>query len=157
MANPDSEPPLLRPPDEIIDPNAARKLSLYDRIGGRPIVEEIIDRLYTAIETDPVLRSLFPEDLAPGRLHQQWYLEEWLGGEHRYTARRGSPRLGQRHQPFAITHQAAARWLGHMQTALDDAGVETTDLQSIMKGLQPLATHFVNAERSNLNRNARTP
>ncbi len=157
MANSDSEPPLVRPPDALIDPEAARMPNLYDRIGGRPVVEAIIDRLYTAIEADPTLRSLFPDDLAPGRLHQQWFFEEWLGGERRYTARRGSPRLGQRHQPFAITLQAATRWLGHMQKALDDAGVETADLQSIMQGLQPLATHFVSAEGSDPGRNARAP
>ena len=96
MANSDSEPPLVRPPDTLIDPEAAGKPNLYDRIGGRPVVEAIIDRLYTAIEADPTLRSLFPDDLAPGRLHQQWFFEEWLGGERRYTARRGSPRLGRR-------------------------------------------------------------
>ena len=157
MAEPDSDPPLVRPPDALIDPELARKPTLFDRIGGRPVVEAIIDRLYSAIEADPALRSLFPDDLAPGRLHQQWFFEEWLGGERRYTARRGSPRLGRRHQPFAITPQAATRWLGHMRKALDDAGVESAEVQEIMQGLQPLATHFVTAEGSDPERNTRAP
>ena len=157
MPDPDSEPPLVTPPDALIDPETARKPSLYDRIGGRPVVEAIIDRLYTAIEADPTLRALFPDDLGPGRRHQQWFFEEWLGGERRYTARRGSPRLGKRHQPFAITRQAATSWLGHMRKALDDAGLETADVQEIMQGLQPLATHFITAEGSDRGRNTRAP
>lgn len=33
----------------------------------------------------------------------------------------GHPALIGRHRPFPVTHQAAERWLQHMQNALDDS------------------------------------
>ncbi|KAF5200245.1 Two-on-two hemoglobin-3 [Thalictrum thalictroides] len=42
-----------------------------------------------------------------------------MGGPPLYSQRKGHPALIGRHRPFPVTHQAAERWLNHMQQALD--------------------------------------
>ncbi|CAD5329762.1 unnamed protein product [Arabidopsis thaliana] len=44
-----------------------------------------------------------------------------MGGPPLYSQRKGHPALIGRHRPFPVTHQAAERWLEHMQNALDDS------------------------------------
>ena len=137
------EQPALRP----IQPRtrARRQAALFERIGGRPTVERVVKDFYDRVELDPVLRPIFPGDLDEGRAKQLLFLEQWLGGEQRYSERYGHPRLRRRHFPFVIDDQAVGRWLKHMGDALRAAGVEEPEFAEIMAGLGPLAKHMANA------------
>jgi len=119
---------------------------LFDRLGGREGVQQIVDRFYDLVEADPELRPLFPEDMRAGREKQKWFFEQWFGGESLYSQRFGHPRLRRRHFPFVIDQKAAGRWLRHFNQALQDSGVTRTDIEEIMGGLGPLAHHMVNAD-----------
>lgn len=121
---------------------------LLARLGGRGRIERVIDRLYDHIESDPEVRTVFPADLDAGRAKQKLFFEQWLGGEPRYSQRYGSPRLRQRHMPFAISHRRAERWLNHMNAALRECGVNDGVADEIMEALRPLARHFVNQRAS---------
>ncbi len=35
--------------------------SLYERAGGTPFFEALVDRFYEGVESDPVLRPIYPE------------------------------------------------------------------------------------------------
>lgn len=118
---------------------------LLERIGGRATVERIVDEFYDRIETDELLRPMFPDDLAKGREKQKLFIEQWLGGEPRYSERFGHPRLRRRHFPFVIDERAAGRWLHHMTSAMRAVGLAEQELQEILAGLGPLARHMVNA------------
>jgi hemoglobin len=126
-------------------PGAAPVRSLFERIGGRAAVERIVDDFYNRIEADPDMRPIFPADMAPGREKQKLFMEQWLGGEPRYSDRFGHPRLRRRHFPFAIEERHAGRWLHHMTSAMRAAGVSDADVAEILAGLGPLAHHMVNA------------
>ena len=41
--------------------------TLYDRAGGQPWFDALVDRFYDGVEDDPVLRPHYPEDLGPGK------------------------------------------------------------------------------------------
>ena len=125
---------------------ARRQPALFERIGGREVVERVVDDFYDRVEADEVLRPIFPEELAAGREKQKLFLEQWLGGELRYSERYGHPRLRRRHFPFVIDGQAVGRWLKHMGDALRAAGVEESEFAEIMAGLGPLAKHMANAD-----------
>ncbi|MSQ41874.1 MAG: hypothetical protein EXR65_02415 [Dehalococcoidia bacterium] len=118
--------------------------TLFERAGGRAAVERIVERFYDRIERDPELRPLFPADLAAGLEKQRLFLEQWLGGEERYSQRYGHPRLRRRHFPFVISERAAGRWLRHMAEALREAGVPEDARAEMLAGLRPLAHHMVN-------------
>jgi truncated hemoglobin YjbI len=58
---------------------------LFERIGGQPTIDRLVDLLYQAIADDEQLRPLFPADLADGRQMQKLFFAEWLGGPRRYS------------------------------------------------------------------------
>lgn len=124
---------------------AERGPRLFERIGGRPAIERIVQEFYDRVERDDVLRPLFPPDLSEGRAKQALFLEEWLGGEARYSERYGHPRLRRRHFPFVIDQRAAGRWLRHMGEAFRAAGVGEQEVAEVFVDLGPLAKHMINA------------
>ena len=137
-------PPVPRQQSLVHEVGRPSPEPLLTRIGGRRIVERVIDRLYDHIESDPEVRVVFPADLDAGRAKQKLFFEQWLGGEPRYTQRYGSPRLRQRHMPFSISRRRAERWLHHMSAAMRECGVDDGLANEIMEALRPLARHFVN-------------
>ena len=127
---------------------STRQPDLWERIGGRAVIERVVTEFYARVEQDPELRALFPDDMTEGRQKQAEFLEQWLGGEPRYSELYGHPRLRMRHFPFLIDERAAGRWLRHMGTAFRDAGVGEQEMQEVFAGLGPLARHMVNAHEN---------
>ena len=97
--------------------------TLYDRVGGMPFFERLVDRFYEGVEADPVLRALYPEpaDLAGARRRLTLFLVQYWGGPRTYLEERGHPRLRARHFPFAIGELARDRWLLHMRAAIEES------------------------------------
>ena len=62
-----------------------RDAGLFERIGGQPTVDSLVDRRYDGFEEDHVLRPMFPKDLFEGRAMQKLFFAEWLGGLRRYS------------------------------------------------------------------------
>lgn len=116
----------------------------FVRLGGRAVVERVVEAFYRRVEADPELRPMFPADLEPGIRRQQLFLEQWLGGAPRYFEERGNPMLRRRHFPFVIGARGAELWLRHMREALEECGAERVVVEEIMQRLEPLAYHMVN-------------
>ena len=78
--------------------------SLFDRVGGTPFFERLVDRFYAGAETDPVLLAVYPDhaDFAGARHRLTLFLVQYWGGPTTYSDERGHPRLRMRHAPFAI-------------------------------------------------------
>jgi hemoglobin len=95
--------------------------TLYDRAGGTPFFEALVGRFYDGVETDPVLRPVYPEPELTGARHRlTLFLIQYWGGPTTYDDERGHPRLRMRHAPFAIGPAERDRWLVHMRGALSD-------------------------------------
>ena len=122
-----------------------RQPELLKRVGGREVIERIVDAFYDAVEADEELRTLFPKDLGPGREKQKLFLEQWLGGEPLYSQEYGHPRLRRRHFPFVITERSAGRWMRHMIQAFRDCGVGEDEVAEVVAVFGPMAKHMVNA------------
>lgn len=118
---------------------------LFEALGGRENVEKVVDRFYDRIDTDAELRPIFPASMVVGRARQKLFLEEWLGGEARYTSDIGPWRLRRRHAPFRVTEDGAVRWVGHMEGALRDCGASDELASEIASLLRPVAFRMVNA------------
>ena len=94
-------------------------LTVYDRVGGMPFFERLVDRFYDGVAADPVLRPVYPEqDLAGARHRLTLFLAQYWGGPRTYDQERGHPRLRMRHFPFAIGAAERDRWLVHMRAAV---------------------------------------
>ncbi|HVX17014.1 MAG TPA: globin [Acidimicrobiales bacterium] len=106
----------------------ARQATLYDLVGGTAFFFRLVDRFYEGVESDPPLRAIYPDDLAPGKEHLALFLQQYWGGPGTYSAERGHPRLRMRHVEFRIDQRQRDAWLAHMLEAVDavvaDAALE---------------------------------
>lgn len=102
--------------------------TLYERVGGMPFFEALVDHFYAGVADDPVLRPLYPEsDLQGARRRLALFLVQYWGGPTTYLAERGHPRLRARHSPFVIGSLQRDRWLLHMLAAVDASDAADAD------------------------------
>ena len=92
--------------------------TLYDQVGGQQFFERLVDGFYDAVETDELLRTMYPEDLTDSKRHLVLFLCQYWGGPATYQAERGHPRLRMRHATFHIDKKASDAWIIAMTSAL---------------------------------------
>jgi hemoglobin len=117
----------------------------FEAIGGRPGVTAIVESFYRFVEADPEIRTVYPEDLGPGKAKLALFFEQWLGGEPVYSEKYGHPRLRRRHFPFLIAEKQAGLWLRYMRQAVQENRVPGPIETTMFERLGPLAQHMVNA------------
>lgn len=94
---------------------------------------KIVAAFYKRIKTDDLIKPMYPEeDMAGSEERLRDFLLFRFGGDPRYQAKRGHPRLRMRHAPFAIGETEVERWLKLMNEAM----VETKVPESIQIELQ---------------------
>ena len=118
--------------------------TIFDAVGGAPWFEKMIDRFYDAVETDLVLRPMYPDDLTDSRDHMVKFLSQYWGGPTTYSEERGHPRLRMRHAPFVITAAAKDVWLHHMLAAVRAGDLHPELEQRMVEYFETAATHMVN-------------
>jgi len=99
----------------------------YEWIGGETKVKALVERFYDLMDLEPAysaLRAVHGNELARARQHLFWFLCGWLGGPQHYTDRFGHPRLRARHMPFPIGILERDQWLGCMDQAMGETGVD---------------------------------
>ena len=120
--------------------------TVYEMVGGQGFFDALVDSFYDAVETDPVLRPLYPRDLRPSRERLAGFLAQYWGGPPRYSETRGHPRLRMRHMPFAIGWAEREAWMEHMTAALDAARVADRTGRTLPTEIRALMfDHFDNA------------
>ena len=97
--------------------------SVYDLIGGEEPLRAMVDIFYSKVETDPVLRPMYPAELDESIQRLFLFFVQFFGGPTRYSEERGHPRLRIRHFSFPIDRQARDHWLAHMLEAIDEVGI----------------------------------
>lgn len=105
---------------------------LYERVGGQGWFDALVARFYVGVESDPVLRPLYPEDMTESREHLAMFLAQYFGGPSLYNETRGLPRLRMRHARFSIGTPEHDAWLRHMQAAVRVGGLAETDETAVL-------------------------
>jgi hemoglobin len=118
--------------------------SLFARVGGHPFFVQLVDHFYDAVEADPLLRPLYPADIAPSRAHLALFLAQYWGGPPTYNEQRGHPRLRMRHVPFAIGQPERDAWFAHMRAAVLASAAEDSDKQALNEYFASAATSLIN-------------
>ena len=122
-------------------------LTVYDRVGGMPFFERLVDRFYQGVAADPVLRPVYPErDLTGARHRLTLFLAQYWGGPRAYDEERGHPRLRMRHFPFAIGPAERDRWLVHMRAAIADLAPPTDVAEALDRYFDNAAEAMRNRE-----------
>lgn len=126
-----------------------QELTIYELVGGDETFKRLVDIFYERVESDEELRSIFPDDLEPGKHWQFLFLTQFFGGPARYQAERGHPRLRMRHAPYPIDDNLRAAWLGHMLVAVDEAGIQEPARSMMRSYFERAAEHMVNVYKPN--------
>lgn len=128
---------------------AETAVSMFERIGGAPTIERLVDAFYARMDTLPearTIRAMHAPDLGPVKEVLRRYLGEWIGGPKRYSAERGHPRLRQRHMGFPIGNEERNAWLLCMRGALDETVADVAAREEIYGLLARLADWMRNQE-----------
>ncbi|MGC9961863.1 MAG: globin [Acidimicrobiales bacterium] len=122
--------------------------SLYDRVGGQEWFDALVGRFYAGVESDPVLRPLYPAELGESKVHLALFLAQYFGGPPRYNAIRGLPRLRMRHAPFSIGGAEHDAWLIHMTAAVRGGNLVPEDEVAVIRYFTSAAAMLRNEEPS---------
>ena len=122
-----------------------RGTDLFERIGGQPTIDRLVDLLYEGTADDDQLRPLFPRDLAHSRSMQKLFFAEWLGGPRRYSEQAHAG-LRHSHDGLPITPALADRWLGHFHRALVATVAAEADRGAIFAQVRSLAMALVSGQ-----------
>lgn len=123
---------------------------LYERVGGQPWFDALVERFYVGVESNPVLRPLYPDDLGPGKRHLALFLAQYWGGPGTYSELRGHPRLRARHLPFAIGDAERDAWVAHMTAAVQAAEADDATKDEFLAYVADAATFLINQGPLNL-------
>ena len=98
------------------------EVNLHDLLGKQAIMQ-LSTAFYSRVFSDEQawFRDIFAGiDKNVAIRNQYEWLVQRLGGPALFSDRKGHPGLMWRHNTFAVTESAAARWLEHMDAALDE-------------------------------------
>lgn len=121
-----------------------RQQDVYELAGGMDAFVELVDRFYDRVEQDLPLRSVYPEDLGPGKQALAEFLAQYWGGPTTYSEKKGHPRLRMRHAGFQVTPDGAERWTTHMVAAIRSMDFPDEVEQAMVGYSTAFAPHMVN-------------
>ena len=119
---------------------------LYERVGGLPFFEALVEHFYRGVVSDEVLWPLYPDqaDLEGAKRRLTLFLAQYWGGPSIYMEERGHPKLRLRHMPFHVGPLERDRWLLHMASAVEATTIDTALQQELMGYFVPAAEHLRN-------------
>ncbi len=120
--------------------------TVFEIVGGQPFFDALVDRFYARVDRDPILRPLYPDDLAPGKRALALFLGQYWGGPPAYSEEKGHPRLRMRHAPFAIDCVARDAWLAAMLTSVDESEGPEVARQLMRDYFTMASTAMINRE-----------
>ncbi len=119
--------------------------SVYELLGEEKLTR-LIHAFYRRVESDPVLRPLYPEaDLSGAERRLRLFIIQYFGGPATYAEERGNPRLRMRHAPFVIGQRERDAWVHTMLAALDEAQIPEPAYHVMRDYFEKGATFMMNA------------
>lgn len=126
-----------------------KETPLFDRIGGAPTIERLVDTFYDRMDSEArasTVRAMHSADLSRSRRVLKQYLSEWLGGPKLYSPEHGHPRMRMRHMRAPIDSAARDAWLACMRGALDETVADAPAREAIYDAMARLADWMRNTD-----------
>ena len=117
-------------------------MTLFDRVGGAPAVDALVDEFYARMLADPDLMSWFT-GVDVGRLkeHQRAFIAVGLGGPEYYEGRS----MREAHGGLSVDTIAYSRTVDHLRESLTALGVEDPLRSQIVSQIERLRPMIVGA------------
>ena len=119
--------------------------TLYERVGGQPFFDRLVERFYDGVAKDPLLRHMYPDDLSDPKQHLAHFLGQYWGGPPTYSEERGHPRLRMRHVPFVIGLAERDAWLEHMVGAVETSGADGDAQRELTEYFEMASRNLINS------------
>lgn len=142
---------------------AASGHSLYEIVGGRETFQKLTEAFYRRVESDTLLRPMYPKDLwGHGKALNHAgatsdrrslsspvdtlaaFLAQFFGGPTDYSDQNGHPRLKMRHVRFHIGQAERDAWLTHMCAAIEEVGIEEPSASVMRQYFDRASTFLIN-------------
>lgn len=122
----------------------AHSASLFDRIGGKDALRQVVQKLYIRILNDPDLSAFFPSGSIEKLKHSQLaFLSVAFGAPHQYTGKS----LRDAHAPLlkqGLSDVHFDRIAHYLQSILQDMGVESALVDEVMGIVESTRTDVLN-------------
>ena len=113
--------------------------SLYERIGGAPVVDELIEAFYVRVLADPLLAPFFHDTpLERLRRMQKEFFAMALGGPVTYSGRS----LAHAHHGRGIGREHFAHFVQHLLETLKDIGVGEAEADHVIEHINTFANEI---------------
>lgn len=121
-------------------PSRSADRTLYDRLGERDVIEDIVDEFYDRVLADDRVNGYFEEtNVADLRAHQVEFFSAAIGGPIEYTGRD----LRDAHVDFEITERAFDIVVGHLDGALAACRISPADRDAMLVRISGLKRDVV--------------
>lgn len=118
------------------------KTSLYEKLGGKPAVELVVNEFYKRVLADNDLKGFFARtDMVKQKRHQVNFVSMALGGPNQYTGRS----MKKAHEELKIAPNHFDLVAGHLVGALKHAGIAQDDINQVVGAVAPLKNDVVTA------------
>lgn len=110
--------------------------TLFERVGGKQAIAQLIDEFYDRVVADPELKPFFKNvSMAKLRRMQHEFFSAALDGPITYT---GKP-LGHVHHGRGISKHHFSLYVGHLLNTLQDFAFKEQDVQEIISRINTYA------------------
>jgi hemoglobin len=117
-------------------------MSIYESVGGEPLVGEAVEVFHARLQADPVIAGFFEQsDFGGLKTHQRMFLTAAFGGPDACEGR--DMRAAHAHLP--ITDIDFDRFLGHLGEVLTELGAAAERIAEVLEALDPLRHEIVSA------------
>ena len=117
---------------------------IFAAVGDEKPFARLVDEFYKRVETDTVLRPLYPDDLTEAKQHLFLFLVQRMGGRTTYSEERGHPRMRQRHMRFKVGQAERDAWLKCMFAAMQEIDELSPFRQTLEVYFADFATFLMN-------------
>ncbi|MDH4408548.1 MAG: group 1 truncated hemoglobin [Verrucomicrobiales bacterium] len=123
--------------------SSQRDKSLYERIGGEPAIERLLDHFYHRVAHDGEIGHYFTHvPIGKLKVMQREFFSIVTDGPVTYS---GRP-LAHVHHPLAISRREFQRFTEHLVATLEEAGIGEQDRSEIIAKINLYADEITNEE-----------
>ena len=119
--------------------------SIYEALGSEEPFFRLVEEFYAGVQTDELLRPMYPENLEKPKENLTLFLIQRCGGRGTYSQERGHPRMRQRHMPFKIGMKERDAWLKNMDQALSKVAEFSSHREVLDHFFVEFATFMINS------------
>ncbi|MFP5272615.1 group I truncated hemoglobin [Coleofasciculus sp.] len=110
-------------------------LNLYEKLGGQPVVAQIVDDFYKRVLADDIVNDFFAHtDMEKQRRHQTAFVSHALGGPNQYSGRS----MERAHAGLDLQAEHFEAIANHLAESLAEYGLTQEEINSVLERISTL-------------------